>query len=83
MWNEEMQRRPRGTVRAWGYNVAGEVGDGTVVMRTTPVQVLGIRNAVAIGAGSSLSVALLADGTVMTWGEHVAGQLGRSAPASG
>lgn len=72
-----------GTVRAWGYNVAGEVGDGTVVRRTTPVPVLGIRNAVMIAAGSSLSVALLADGTVMTWGEHVAGQLGRGALARG
>lgn len=72
-----------GTVRAWGYNVAGEVGDGTVVQRTTPVPVLGIRGAVAIGAGGSLSVALLADGTVMTWGQHVAGQLGRGASAKG
>jgi len=72
-----------GTVRAWGYNVAGEVGDGTTIQRATPVPVLGIRNAVAIGAGSSLSVALLADGTVMTWGEHGGGQLGRRASQNG
>lgn len=72
-----------GTVRAWGYNVVGEIGDGTVIQRTTPVPVLGIRNAVAIGAGSSLSVALLADGTVMTWGEHFGGQLGRRASQNG
>ena len=72
-----------GTVRAWGYNVAGEVGDGTVIQRGTPVPVPGIRKAVAIGAGSSLSVALLDDGTVMTWGEHAAGQLGRRAPDTG
>jgi alpha-tubulin suppressor-like RCC1 family protein len=72
-----------GTLRAWGYNVAGEVGDGTVIQRATPVPVLGIRNAVAIGAGSSLSVALLADGTVMTWGGHGTGQLGRRASQNG
>jgi alpha-tubulin suppressor-like RCC1 family protein len=66
-----------GTVRAWGYNVVGEVGDGTVIQRTAPVPVLGIRNAVAIGAGSSFSVALLADGTLMTWGGNPDGELAR------
>ena len=66
-----------GTVRAWGYNVVGEVGDGTVIQRTAPVPVLGIRNAVAIGAGSSFSVALLADGTLMTWGGNSNGELAR------
>ena len=66
-----------GTVRAWGYNVAGEVGDGTVIQRTAPVPVVGVRNAVAIGAGSSFSVALLADGTLMTWGGNPNGQLAR------
>lgn len=72
-----------GTVRAWGYNVVGEVGDGTAVQRDAPVPVLGVRNAVAIGAGSGLSVALLADGTVMTWGGHAAGQLGRPGQEKG
>ena len=72
-----------GTVQGWGYNVVGEVGDGTVIQRATPVPVLGIRNAVAIAAGGSLSVALLADGTVMTWGEHGGGQLGRRASQNG
>jgi alpha-tubulin suppressor-like RCC1 family protein len=29
-----------GTVRAWGYNADGELGDGTFTLRTTPVAVL-------------------------------------------
>lgn len=66
-----------GTVRAWGYNVAGEVGDGTVVQRPSPVPVPGVRNAVAVAAGSGFSLALLADGTLMTWGHNGNGQLGR------
>lgn len=66
-----------GTVRAWGYNVDGEVGDGTAVQRPSPVPVSGIRNAVAVAAGSSFSLALLADGTLMTWGHNGNGQLGR------
>lgn len=72
-----------GTVRAWGYNVVGEVGDGTVIQRASPVPVLGVRNAMAIAAGSGFSLALLADGTLMTWGQNFNGQLGRRTPEKG
>lgn len=64
-----------GTLRAWGSNSSGELGDGTTAARDRPVPVTGIRTAVAIVAGDRFSVALLADGTVMTWGSAMA--LGR------
>lgn len=57
-----------GTVRAWGYNRTGEVGDGTTQNRDRPTVVSGVREAVAIAASPALSLALLANGTVMTWG---------------
>jgi alpha-tubulin suppressor-like RCC1 family protein len=57
-----------GTVRAWGENDMGQVGDGTTIDRDAPVSVRGVRNAVAISAGARFSAALLADGTVMMWG---------------
>lgn len=67
-----------GTVRAWGDNSHGQVGDGTTINRNAPVVVQGVRNAVAISAAASnFSAALLADGTVMTWGGNSDGQLGR------
>jgi len=67
-----------GTVRAWGENRWGSLGDGTTTNRDRPVVVQGVRNAVAIAAsGSGCSVALLADGTVMTWGNSGVGALGR------
>jgi alpha-tubulin suppressor-like RCC1 family protein len=58
-----------GTIRAWGTNRHGQVGDGTTITRKTPVPVVGVRNAVAIAANSVISAAVLADGTVMTWGD--------------
>jgi alpha-tubulin suppressor-like RCC1 family protein len=57
-----------GTIRAWGNNKLGQVGDGTTVDRQLPVRVVGVQNAVAIDASGAVSAALLADGTIMTWG---------------
>ncbi len=68
-----------GTVRAWGENRWGQVGDGTTTNRDRPVPVLGVQNAVAIAAGwLGCSAALLADGRVMTWGTTTNGVLGRA-----
>ena len=68
-----------GTVRAWGQNSSGEVGDGTTAVRNAPVVVSGVKDAVGVAAGQGFSAALLRDGTVMTWGNRIAGGLGREA----
>jgi len=65
-----------GTVMAWGSNDVGQLGDGTVIERHTPTQVSGLRNIIAVAAGSRRSLALLSDGTVMAWGWNLYGQLG-------
>jgi alpha-tubulin suppressor-like RCC1 family protein len=57
-----------GSLRAWGENNYGQLGDGTTVNRTKPVAVHGITNATAVATDAEYSMALLADGTVMTWG---------------
>ena len=65
-----------GTVRTWGFNSMGQLGDGTTAKRNRPVTVRNISNAVDIVAGRDMSYALLADGTVRAWGGGVNGELG-------
>lgn len=66
-----------GTVRAWGSNDHGQLGDGTRVDRREPVAVCDLDRVVAIAAsGGGHSVALASDGAVHTWGLNAAGQLG-------
>jgi alpha-tubulin suppressor-like RCC1 family protein len=70
-----------GTVRAWGSNKQGQLGDGTTTDRNAPLAVQGVRDAVAIAAGSYFSVAVLADGTVMQWGDTDGSNTPRPVPA--
>ena len=65
-----------GTVWAWGCNNAGQLGDGTTIDKTAPVQVNGLTGVKAIAAESWHSLALKADGTVWAWGYNGHGQLG-------
>ena len=65
-----------GTVRCWGINDHGQLGDGTRTNRQTPVAVSGLLNAVAIAAGIQHTCALLANGGVRCWGDNFEGQLG-------
>ena len=65
-----------GTVRTWGKNSNGQLGDGTILIKLIPVQVNTLTGVVAIAAGVSHSVALKNDGTVLAWGLNTSGQLG-------
>ncbi len=65
-----------GTVWAWGKNNNGQLGDGTLIDRSTPVQVGGLNSIVSVAGGSGYSVALKSDGTVWTWGDNTGSRLG-------
>jgi Regulator of chromosome condensation (RCC1) repeat len=62
------------SVRTWGDNSAGELGDGTLTERTTPVPAPGLSGVQAISANGRHDLALLANGTVMSWGDNSNGQ---------
>ena len=66
-----------GTIKCWGDNSAGQLGNGSTTASTTPVAVSPLSTtAKAVSTGRAHSCALLTDGKVECWGDNSAGQLG-------
>jgi alpha-tubulin suppressor-like RCC1 family protein len=69
-----------GTVRDWGDNEFGQLGDGSSgevqPESDVPVAVGGLGAATSVAAGARHSLALLQNSTVMAWGNDESGQLG-------
>lgn len=66
-----------GTVWGCGNNNYGALGTGTQNDSfNTPVQVVGLTDAIAVAAGDFHSLALKSDGTVRTWGFNETGAVG-------
>ena len=65
-----------GSLWAWGGNEVGQLGDGTVTMRHSPIQDSKEKKWTSAVAGYFHTVALRADGTIWTWGLNEYGQLG-------
>ena len=58
-----------GTVWTWGYNLYGQLGDGTMENTAVPVKVKELTGIVAVAAGGNNTAALKADGSVFLWGQ--------------
>ncbi len=76
-----------GTVRCWGRNSSGQLGDTTTEPRTRPAAVAGTYRAVT--AGDTHTCAIDTDAAAWCWGSNTAGQIGddtisdlRSAPTA-
>jgi alpha-tubulin suppressor-like RCC1 family protein len=81
--------RTNGTVWAWGFNSAGQLGDGTLTGRSSPVSVVGsFTDWCAVAGGVNHSLGIRTNGTAWAWGSNSQGRLGdgtttgRSSPVS-
>lgn len=72
-----------GKVYTWGYNSYGQLGNGSTVDSSVPVEVsmsgvLSGKTITAVAAGDGFTLALDATGKVYAWGANDRGQLGNN-----
>jgi hypothetical protein len=65
-------------LETWGNNNLGQLGDSTVILRSSPVQVGSLTNWLQVSASTDFSSAVKTDGTMWTWGQNSDGQLGQN-----
>lgn len=66
------------TAWTWGLNSYGQLGDGTLIYRLTPVKVNVLTKITSLAAGDVHSMALTSDSSIWSWGGNFYGQLGDS-----
>ena len=71
-----VRRQDNLSVWCWGWNVFGQLGDGSLSHNYAAVKMLGISNANSVAAGYAHTCVLLQDGLVKCLGWNNKGQLG-------
>jgi len=64
-----------GTLWTWGLNNQAQLGDGTTINRSRPVQISADKDWVSVAADGH-NIAIRADGSLWAWGSNFRGQLG-------
>jgi len=72
-----------GTLWVWGYNTNGQLGDNTIVRKSSPVQTVAFgTNWKQVSCGDYHTAATKTDGTLWTWGINGSGRLGDNTSAT-
>lgn len=73
----------QGKIYSWGQNNSGQLGDGTITTRSSPVLVVGGLSFVSVYSGGlGTAAGITAAGQLYMWGSNNRGQLGNSATAN-
>lgn len=75
-WFHNVAIQTDGTLWAWGRNNFGQLGDGSNIDRTSPVQIGADNDWIFTDSGDYHSIAVKSDGTLWAWGQNDSGQLG-------
>ena len=65
-----------GAVKCWGYNVSGQLGDGTNTRSTSPVALSTLSSGVTAISARENSTCAVVGGAAQCWGSNTWGQLG-------
>jgi len=71
-----------GSVKCWGTQTYGELGNGTTGSSWMPVTVSNLEGVVTLGAGDNHTCAIVETGDVYCWGRNNDGQLGDGTKAN-
>lgn len=74
--NWVIARKTDGTLWVWGINFYGQLGDGTTIDKSSPVQVGTQTNWASAKAATQVAIALKTDGTLWGWGRNQRGNVG-------
>ena len=66
----------KGNLWSWGNNRNGQLGDGTITSKTSPIKILNGTKFIKISTGGYYSLAIDEDGNLWSWGYNGSGQLG-------
>jgi len=75
-WSSDFSSALQRIAYAFGENTVGELGDGTITNRSSPVSVVGVTYWTQVSAGGDHSVGIDSSGSAWGWGCNSSGQIG-------